>query len=180
MINLKIMVGSISEKNSSKSFAHHIQKRYADTLHVTIIDLDLPLYNGDVDNDAKRPEKIQAFYNELESADAFMMITPEYNNSVSGVLKNAIDWASRSPHFLEKVGLIATTSMGMTGGARAYTHLHEILQRIPMHVLPGHEILVSRIHQKINDKGVLTDQETIELVDSVMDAFIAHYHMVKA
>lgn len=180
MIRIKMMVGTLSQKSQSKALGQHFIDTFKDDVVIEFIDLNLPLYNGDLDRDDTRPESIQNFFNELKEADAFIMITPEYNNSVSGVLKNAIDWASRSKDFTHKPALIAANSMGMTGGARGYMHLYEILQRVPMYVLPGNDILVSRAHLKIDESGRLNDEDTIQFIDGVFERFINFYHMVKA
>ncbi|QIK70780.1 NAD(P)H-dependent oxidoreductase [Erysipelothrix sp. HDW6C] len=180
MMNVKMLVGTISQKSASLALGLHFQKRYSDTMNIEILNIDLPHYNGDIDNDSDRPAAIVEFYDKLAQADAVIIITPEYNNSIPGVLKNAIDWGSRTKHFTNKATLLAATSMGMTGGARGYMHLLDIMHRLPMMVLPGNDILVANTRSKFSETGELTDLPTVEFIDGVVDAFVNYYNMVKA
>src|SRR5208283_5360145 len=90
-----------------------------------IFELDgIPLFNQDLESSV--PIKVQDFKNKIKAADALLIVTPEYNYSVPGVLKNAIDWASRPPgdnSFDNKPAAIMSASTGILGGARAQYHL---------------------------------------------------------
>src|SRR5205823_4926425 len=94
----------------------------------------LPLYNEDDDDAEHSPESVRALRSAIEASDGVIMISPEYNHGMSGVLKNALDWASR-PHGLsvlrKKPVLTMTASPAFTGGARAQQQMNETLAAIP-------------------------------------------------
>ena len=179
MIKTTFLVGSIREKSYNEMIAKHIQKRYADKLDIEILDIDLPHYNEDLDVDGKRPDSVEVFNKKIVESDAVFMITPEYNHALSGILKNAIDWASRTPGLKGKPGLIASSSMGGTAGARAYNSLLQILDTMPMYLLPGYDIMISSVHEKFDQNGNLTDGATINFLDLVIDKFVEYYNKVK-
>lgn len=179
MIKTVFLVGSAREQSYNMFIAKHMQKRYADKLDIEIINIDLPHYNEDLDVDGNRPEVVEVFNKQINEADAVYMITPEYNHALSGILKNAIDWASRTPGLKEKPGLIASSSMGATAGARAYNSLLQILDTMPMYLLPGYDIMIGSVHEKFDQNGNLTDEGTINFIDLVVDKFIEYYHKVK-
>lgn len=166
-----VLVGSLRAGSFNKKVAQVIADAFSEGHDVTFIDVDLPLYNGDLDNDAARPASITAFNALIKAQDAFVMVTPEYNNGVSGVLKNAIDWASRTPDLKDKPVLKASASMGFAGGARAFMNLHDVLNRIPNPVHPGNDILVSAVHEKFNEAGELTDESTRDFIGRVVADF---------
>ncbi|QIK70779.1 NAD(P)H-dependent oxidoreductase [Erysipelothrix sp. HDW6C] len=179
MIKVAMMVGSLRKESLTLKLGEFLKNRYSDKLDVEIVNIDVPLYNGDIDNDADRPASVTTLFNQVKDADAVFMVTPEYNNSTSGVLKNAIDWVSRSPYLNNKPGLIAAQSMGMTGGARGYLALHEILNRIPMMLLPGNDILLPASHTKFAEDGSINDEGTVKFIDGVIENFITYYNKVK-
>lgn len=181
MIKVVMMVGSLRKGSYNMMLGKHIQKRYADRLEIEILDIDVPNYNGDLDNPQDTPEKVKTLNRKIDEADAVMMITPEYNHGMSGVLKNAIDWVSRTqPGLKDKPGLIAACSMGQTAGARGYLNLYTVLDTMPMWLLPGNDILIGAVHTKFDDKGVLIDEGTVTFIDGVINQFVDFYHHVKA
>src|SRR5215470_8780267 len=119
----------------------------------------IPLYDGDVEA-AGFPERVLRFRDRIADADALLIVTPEYNYSMSGVLKNAIDWASRPPDqpFRGKPVAIAGASMGGFGTARAQYHLRQTCVYLDMHPLNTPEVFVSTAHQKVDSAGRLTDE----------------------
>ncbi|CAM3751562.1 NADPH-dependent FMN reductase [Erysipelothrix urinaevulpis] len=179
MIKTVFLVGSLREKSYNMMIAKHIQKRYADRLEIEILDIDLPNYNQDLDMDGKRPEKVENFNAKVNEANAVFMITPEYNHGVSGVLKNAIDWVSRTPGLNNKPGLVASSSMGATAGARGYNNLIQVLDTMPMYLLPGNDIMIGSVHEKFDQDGNLIDEGTVQFIDLVVDKFIEFYNKVK-
>ena len=179
MIKVAMLVGSLRKDSSSLKLGKYIQNAHRDKFDIEIVDINLPHYNGDFDTPDTRPETVTKFLETMKNADAVFFITPEYNNSTSGVLKNAIDWASRSPYLANKPGLIAAQSMGMTGGARGFLSLHSILNRLPMRILPGNDILLAASHTKFDENGNLNDEGTVKFINMVMDNFVEYYNKVK-
>jgi len=105
-----------------------------------------------------------------------LIVTPEYNYSVPGVLKNAIDWASRpygNNSFEDKPVAVMSASSGMLGGARAQYHLRQSFVFLNAHPLNKPEVVVAFADRKIDERGKLTDKETREKVKGLLDALVA-------
>jgi len=121
----------------------------------------IPPFNQDIEKDM--PTKIREFKSKIREADAILIATPEYNYSVPGVLKNAIDWASR-PYgdnaFEGKPAAIMSASVGMLGGARAQYHLRQIFVFLNMYPINGPEVILSFSQDKFDANGKLTDENT--------------------
>jgi len=125
----------------------------------------IPLYNDDVRN-AGYPPVVQDLRSKIEAADAILFVTPEYNYSMSGVLKNAIDWASRPPGpplSKKPVGIMGAT-MGMWGTTRAQYHLRQCCVFLDLYPINKPEVLIAQAQTKFNDKGELTDDTTKKLI----------------
>ncbi len=180
MVNVAILVGSLGKDSYSHKLAEHLKSRYAHKFDVNVISVDVPNYNEDLDNDESRPLSVTKMIEQVNKADAVFLITPEYNHSVTGIIKNKIDWLSRSrPGLSKKPGLAMALSQGMTAGARAYAHLISILDTMPMYLLPGFDILVGAVHKRFDENGKLVDQPTIDFIDLVINEFETYYHKVK-
>jgi chromate reductase len=140
-------------------------------VRVVPYDLDaLPMFNADVEVDGD-PPAVADFKRAIGAADALLIATPEYNHCVPGVLKNAIDWASRPPRRSVLTGkpvaiMGASTSGGAT--ARAQAHLRDGLAYTNGFVLPLPEVLVGLAREKFDDAGNLTDPGTREEVRDLL------------
>ena len=143
---------------------------------VTIETFDLhgiPLYDGDVEA-AGLPAAVVRFRERIAASDALLIVTPEYNYSMAGVLKNAIDWASRPPDqpFRGKPVAIAGASMGGFGTARAQYHLRQTCVFLDMLPLNKPEVFVSTAHQKVDAEGRLTDEPSRAALRALLDALV--------
>ncbi len=126
---------------------------------------DIPLYNEDLDTDTPLTP-IAELRNEVQASDGVVIATPEYNHGMPGVLKNALDWASRPAFascFRGKPVLIITSASGGTGGVRAQYQLRETLVSMLAHVVPGQEILLSGVENRIRDNR-FTDADTLRVL----------------
>ncbi|MCL5268486.1 MAG: NAD(P)H-dependent oxidoreductase [Bacteroidetes bacterium] len=126
---------------------------------------DLPLYNADLETDGL-PESVRKFRETLSRADAFVFVSPEYNYSVPGTLKNAIDWASRakdSPLSGKPVALMGATQ-GMWGTVRMQIAFRPIFQFLNMTPVNKPEVLVAQAQSKFDASGHLADEPTIAIV----------------
>jgi chromate reductase len=134
----------------------------------------IPLYDGDVEAQGL-PESVRAFRERIAAADALLIVTPEYNYSMSGVLKNAIDWASRPPDqpFRGKPVAIAGASIGGFGTARAQYHLRQTCVYLDMLPLNKPELFVSAAHQKVDASGRLVDERSREALGALLQALVA-------
>lgn len=140
-----------------------------------IFDLEgIPPYNADLDQ--QPPSKIQEFKAKIKAADALIIATPEYNYSVSGVLKNAMDWASR-PYgdnaFEDKPLAIMGASGGSLGTARAQYHLRQSCVFLNMHPLNDPEVMVGSAQDKIDKNGKLVDAQTRDKIRELIESLIA-------
>lgn len=141
----------------------------------------IPPFNQDMEN--SMPEKVKEFKKKIKAADAILIVTPEHNYSVPGVLKNAIDWASRpygDNSFDGKPAAIMSASPGMLGGARAQYHLRQMLVFLNMFPLNKPEIFVTFCSQKFDDKGNLTDEKTKEYIKGMLEALVTWTKKLKA
>ncbi len=135
---------------------------------------DLPLFNQDVE-DQGDPAPVTAWKNAIRDADALLLACPEYNGGVTGVLKNAIDWASRgSPSVLSgKTVCIIGASPGVTGTVRAQDVLRQSLRKVSAEYWPLSEMLVGQVHTKI-ENGQVIDEKTLAYLGKHLTAFIEH------
>ena len=132
---------------------------------------DLPLYNDDV-RAAGFPPPAERLRAQLAAADAILLVTPEYNYSISGVLKNAIDWASRPPNqpFEAKPVAIMGASPGLFGSARAQYHLRQMLIFLNAMPLNRPEVMIGQAQNKFDADGNLTDEPTREFIRKLLVA----------
>lgn len=129
----------------------------------------IPLYNADMEGAQGYPPVVAAFRNAIRAADAVVIASPEYNNSVPGVLKNAIDWASRPPNvFYGKPVFVMGASPGRSGAARMHMHLSYILESMGAWVLPQPRVLLSEVARVISEDGQVTDPLVGELLEMAM------------
>jgi chromate reductase len=140
--------------------------------NVTLETFDIssfPLFNQDDDNNP--PEVIRQFKRKIRASDAILFATPEYNYSVPGVLKNAIDWASR-PYddnaWEGKPVAIMSASIGMLGGMRAQHHLRQTFVFLNVYPLNSPEVIIPNAADKFDSAGNLTDQHTKEKIQELL------------
>lgn len=133
---------------------------------------DLPLYNEDLRTDGE-PAAVTRLKDQVRAADALLFVTPEYNYSVPGVLKNAIDWVSRPPDkspFDGKPVAIMGASAGMMGTVRSQQHLRQTCMALNMLAVNKPEVLIAQAGSKFGPDGALTDAATAQHVGRLMQA----------
>ena len=136
---------------------------------------EIPMFNADVEANGD-PPAVADFKRAIAAADALLIATPEYNHCVPGVLKNAIDWASRPPRrsvLTDKPVAIMGASSGRGATARAQAHLRDGLAYTNGFVLPLPEVLVDFAGEKFDDDGNLTDDDTREEVRDLLVSLAA-------
>jgi chromate reductase len=143
-------------------------------LEVEIFDLHgIPPFCEDDENNP--PARVAEFKSKIREADAILFSTPEYNYSIPGVLKNAIDWASRpygdSAWTGKPVALMGASS-GMLGSARAQYHLRQVFVFLNVHALNQPEVLIANAAQKFDAAGNLTDDKTKEMITRLLNALV--------
>jgi chromate reductase, NAD(P)H dehydrogenase (quinone) len=166
--------GSLRTGSHNRALARAVRDLAPASLAVTIEEIDaIPLYNFDVER-AAFPEAVTRLKGALRAADGTLVITPEHNFSVPGVLKNVIDWISRPPGDAalrgKPVGILGATP-GATGTARAQMHLRTILVNLNAIVMPQPAVLIARAQEKFDAAGRLTDDETAKHIRTFLSAF---------
>jgi len=143
-------------------------------MEVTVADISqIPLYNEDVRAEGF-PPPVETLRQQIKAADALLFACPEYNYAMSGVLKNAIDWASRPPDqpFAGKACAIIGAAAGMAGSARAQHNLRQTCVFLDMHPLNKPEVLIFQAHNKFDANGALTDDVARGLIGDLMAALL--------
>ena len=139
----------------------------------------IPLYDGDVEETEGIPKIVEGIKGRIEKADALLLVTPEYNNTIPGVLKNAIDWLSRPPQDQARVfgskpvGLMGA-SLGPFGTVNAQTAWLPVFRVINMRVWFGKQLYVGEAMNLFDESGNLVDENTKKRVASYMSAFAEH------
>ncbi|WP_020654644.1 NADPH-dependent FMN reductase [Massilia niastensis] len=173
--NIAVIVGSLRKESFTRKVAHSLIEQAPPGLQMEIVELrDLPMYNED-DEGAHAPAAWIAFRDRIRQADAVLFCTPEYNRSVPGVLKNAIDVGSRpygKAAWSGKPCAVISVSPGALGGFGANHHLRQSLPFLDMPCMPAPEAYVGGIAGKIKD-GALADDATRAFLKTFVDAFAA-------
>jgi len=147
-------------------------------VEVTIFDglRDIPPYDDDLRSGSGYPAPVAAFRTAIREADALLFASPEYNFSISGVLKNAIDWASRpygQSAWAGKTAAIMGASIGAIGTARAQYHLRQVLVALDARVMNLPEVMIGQVQNKVDaDAGRLIDGDAREHIRRQLDAFV--------
>ena len=166
--------GSLRKGSYNRAILRAALELLPENAELEIFDLEgIPPFNQDLENEP--PEKVREFKEKIREADALLIATPEYNYSIPGVLKNAIDWASR-PYgdnaFKGKCAAIMGASIGMLGTARAQYHLRQSFVFLDVHTLNHPEVMVPFAHEKIDQNGKLKDQKTSEFIAGLLKSLV--------
>ncbi len=166
------IVGSLRAGSLTRATAHAAEGLVGEGVTFEIFDRlgDLPHFNADIPL-TEEPAPVVLLKTAIAAADGILILTPEYNYSIPGVLKNAIDWVSRPPAssvLRRKPAGIAGVSGGMSGSIRAQAHLRQMLQYSETYVMPQPEFLLARSHEHFDKAGVLTNDGTREVLRAFM------------
>jgi chromate reductase len=173
-ISILGFAGSLRRGSYNKALLRAASELLPKGTKIEIFDLEgIPPLNQDFETTP--PPIVKEFKAKIKAADAILIATPEYNYSFSGVLKNAIDWASR-PHgdnsFEGKPAAIMSASIGMLGGARAQYHLRQSFVYLDMHPVNKPEVIVTFAPQKFDEKGNLTDETARKLIQELLENLV--------
>lgn len=168
------IAGSLRKKSYNKMLLKAAQVLAPEQMLIEIFDLaDIPLFNQD--EEISLPTSVSVFKQKIRDADGILIATPEYNYSIPGVLKNAMDWASRPQGdnaFNDKPVAVMGATPYMLGSSRAQYHLRQTFVFLNMHQLNKPEIMVPFVADKFNAKGELVDEHTKEKVTEFLRAFL--------
>jgi chromate reductase len=163
--------GSLRRESSNTAILRSLAEALAERADFDIFPLnDVPLYDQDLDTDIP-PAGVQALRDAIGSADGLVIASPEYNYGIPGVLKNALDWASRPygrSSLIDKPVLIVTASPAFTGGVRAQHQLIETLHGTASRVVVRPQTVIGAVHEKIQD-GRLADAATLDFLVQAAD-----------
>lgn len=167
--------GSLRKGSYNKALLRSAEELLPPNVRLDVFDLEgIPPYNQDLEQ--QPTQQVKNFKAGIRAADALLIATPEYNYSMPGVLKNAIDWGSR-PHgdnvFDDKPVAIMGASLGMIGTARAQYHLRQSCVFLNMHPLNKPEIMVPFVRDKIDVQGKLADEPTRVKIRELLESLVA-------
>ena len=176
-IHIVGFAGSLRKDSYNKSILRLARQITLENENVEfeILDLgNLPLFNQDLENDP--PEAVHIFKEKIRHADAVLIAVPEYNYSFSGVLKNAIDWASRPLATSPMTGKLTAImgAGGRVGTARAQLHLRQVFLYLDVRVLTKPEVLILNSWEKFDSEGNLTNEQDRQQVETLVSTLIRH------
>lgn len=175
IIHVIAFAGSLRKKSYNRALLLHVKTLAQKQLSIEIFDLiDIPFYNEDVEKNGV-PKAVLELKKKIEKAGGVLIATPEYNWSISGVLKNTLDWISRDPNPLAcKPVAIIGASDGSFGTARAQKDAQMLLLHLEAFVM-GHmpRLLVSNVDKKIDENGEIIDQKLPKSIAEFLLAFEA-------
>jgi chromate reductase len=175
--NFKILAfaGSLRKNSINQGLLKAAQEVAPEGVDIEIYDLhDIPLYNDDL-NPADPPEPVCDFKNRIKEADSVLIATPEYNYSIPGVLKNAIDWASRpltDNALKQKPAAILGATGGISGTIRAQLALRQVLQPLETFVMLKPEFYLPKAGPLFDEQGNLQDEETRDRLRGMINALV--------
>jgi len=181
IVNILGFAGSLRKGSYNRSLLRAALELLPRNVKREIFDLDgIPPFNQDLENQPS--EKVKEFKAKIRAADAILIATPEYNYSIPGVLKNAIDCASR-PYgdnaFEHKPVAIMGASVGISGSARAQYHLRQCFVFLTCFALNQPEVMVPFAQEKIDKEGKLTDQKIREKIRELLESLVAWTQRLK-
>lgn len=160
--------GSLREQSYNTIILETLAETLGERASMSLFPLDeVPHYNEDLDTDTP-PSTVSSFRAAIEQADGLIIATPEFNHGLPGVLKNALDWASRPrgrAALIMKPVLTITSSLAITGGVRAHAQLNETLLSIAARIVVRPQAVIGVVHQKVRD-GRLADEATLKFLSA--------------
>jgi chromate reductase len=170
------VVGSLRQQSLNRSLLRAAAELARDSARVELYELNqIPLYNADVEAQGE-PEAVAQFKAAIEAADGLMISSPEYNHGIPGVLKNALDWASRpmgQSALLGKPVAILGASPSIVGTARMQQQLKQVLCGMQMQLFISGEFLCGQAHERFDKEGRLTDDETRTYLERFVSSYLS-------
>lgn len=175
---IAVLVGSLRKDSFNKKVANQLMKLAPDTLEMEVIEIGhLPHYNQDFDENS--PKEYDDFRAKIKDAEGYLFVTPEYNRSVPGVLKNALDIASRpwgQNVWSGKPGAVATTSISAIGGFGANHILRQSMAFLNVYMMQQPEAYIGNAFSLFDENDNLQSTETEEFLQNFINAFAEWVH----
>ncbi len=174
---IAVLIGSLRKDSLNRKVAQSLISLASQEFNLIIIEIsELPLYNQDLDDEQRAPQAWHSFRQQIQECNAVLFVTPEYNRSIPGALKNAIDVGSR-PYgqsvWNAKPSAIISVSPGAIGGFGANQHLRQSLSCLNMPLLPQPEAYIGQAGSLFNEENQLVKEDTRKFFKSYMDSFVA-------
>lgn len=171
-IRVLAFAGSLRKDSYNKALIRAAVEVAPGNIAIEVFDLEgIPPFNQDLVE--APPQRVVQFKEKIRAADALLMACPEYNYSISGVLKNAIDWASRPSEgnpLQGKPVAIMSASTGRFGGVRAQYHLRQCFVFLDMHPINVPQVMLSDAKNSVDKDGKLTNEQTRQLIGQLLEA----------
>lgn len=163
--------GSLRSASTNTKLLHEAARLFGQCTYVQA-DLNMPLYDGDLEAEQGVPEPAQALARQIDEADAVLISTPEYNKAPPGVLKNALDWVSRveGKPWAGKPVAVMSSAAGRAGGERAQMILRACMVPFRPRILQGPEIHLAAASKQFDDDGHLTGEIYVKELTELMQA----------
>jgi chromate reductase len=164
------IAGSLRKASYNRAVLRAMQELAPEGMTIEIFDLlPIPMFNEDVEREGM-PEPVARLRESIADADALLIVTPEYNKSIPAPLKNALDWASRSPNspLNGKPVAITGASPGIMGTAWSQHHVRQVCVNVNLLPVNKPEVFISRAHEKFDSEGRLTDEMTRKLLAELL------------
>ena len=175
MINILGLSGSLRKASYNSGLLRAAAKLAPEGVMIEIGSIrDVPLFDADLEAEVGLPDAVRTLQNQLAAADALLLVTPEYNNGIPGVFKNAIDWMSRGPGlemFVGKPVAVIGASPGGFGTILAQNHWLPVLRTLRMHPWLDGRLMVSRSGPLFDEAGNLVDKATRERLADFISGF---------
>ncbi len=170
MTTLLGICGALRVESTNRKLMREAARLFAPDKFVEA-DLRLPLFDEDIQNTLGIPADVQKLADQIAAADAIVISTPEYNKALPGVLKNALDWVSRTKGgpWRDKPVAIISAADGRAGGERSQFSLRLCLNPFRARVLPGPEVMVADSRNAFDEDGRLKSEFTVKLLTDLMD-----------
>lgn len=181
-MNILGIAGSLRRQSYNRSALRAAQKLVPAGVTLNIFELDgIPAFNED--DEKNPPAKVVDLKRQIRVADALLIVTPEYNYSIPGVLKNAIDWASRpygDSAWSGKPAAIMGASVGNIGTARAQYHLRQIFVFLNIFPINQPEVMIGNASERFDAEGNLTDEKTKEYIRKLLQSLVEWTNRISA
>lgn len=182
IIQILGIAGSLRKGSYNRAALRAAQQLAPETARIESFELDgIPLYNQD--EEGNLPPRVAALKSAIRAADAILIVTPEYNYSVPGVLKNAIDWASRpygQSAWEGKPVAVMGAAAGPLGSARAQYQLRQMFVFLNMYPVNRPEVMIASAQEKFDEQGNLTNETSRKLIRQLLENLVAWSQRLKA
>ena len=182
MVRILGIAGSLRKGSYNRAALRAAQQLLPEGATLEIFDIDgIPGYNQDLND--RPPEKVMDLKGRVRAADAILFVSPEYNYSIPGVLKNVIDWVSRADGenaWAGKPVAVMGAAGGLVGTARMQYHLRQVFVFLDMHPVNKPEVMIGQAAQKFDAELNLTDEPTREKIAALLKALVVWTHRLSA